>query len=311
MAYTIDTPKADQPLLEEIARLWNANAAGRHAYFPWTGPRLARQLFDHHDRPVGRFAVARTDNGELAGFIHFSQVLEDGYPNAGVIEAVLVDSAHRKQGVGARLLGTALGGIHEFRPAPTFVDALGAWPFGFGFNTLMDGSERSGIFLSEPAVYRLFRRAGFVPVRQSYVMRMEIAAAKPRPVPRGCGFYIDRRTENTWLDRVFRGRELWDHDFACSDGRVLSRCIFGFMDGESKQEGRSIFSLFGVNTPRDQQGKGYASINITHLMEYLQTQGGEILELHVYADNTPALALYQSLGFHQISETVMMHRRLP
>lgn len=293
--------------LDEIARLWNANAAGRHAFFPWTGDLLRTQLAPN-DRMSGRLLTARSGDGLLLGFVHVNQVLEDGYPWAGVVEAILVDVAFRNRGIGASLLDAALSAIGEFRPRPEFADALGAWPFGYAFNILMDGSERSGVFLSEPAIYRLFRRVGFQPVKKSIVMRAELSGVEGRPIPRGAGFYIAKRTERTWLDRVFRGRELWDHDLSRWDGRLLSRSIFGFMEGESKHEGRALFSVFGVNTPRDLQRRGYAGVNLSHLMAHARELGGELMELHVYADNEPALALYRSLGFKPVGETVMMHK---
>lgn len=311
MTHQIDFPAPDANLYGEIARLWNANAVGRHAFYPWSGELLADILTDSSGNPVGKLAVARGNAGELAGFLHFDEIREDGYPHAGVIEMLIVDSAYRRQGIGQALLDAAVTRLKSLRlMRPAFIDALGAWPYGYGFNTLADGSERSGVFLTEPALYRLFRRAGFEPVRQSKVMRVEIDRANIRPAPLGCGFYINRRTERSWLDRVFRGRELWDHDLVQPDGRILSRAIFGFMQGESRREGKMIFSLFGVNTPRDQQGRGYASANLSHMLSYIQSLGGEVVELHVYADNSPALALYEGLGFQPIAETVMMHKRL-
>lgn len=306
----IDFPELDDPLLVEIARLWNSNAAGRHAFFPWTGALLGRLLRDERGRAVGAFAVARGADGELAGFVHFNQVLEEGYPNAGVIEGLLVDSGHRRRGIGGALLEAALGRIRGFLPRPVLVDAMGAWPFGYGFNTLADGSERSGVFVDEPGLYRLFRRAGFLPVRESRVMRVETALARMKPTPVGAGFYIARRTDRTWLDRVFRGRELWDHELARYDGRVLSRAIFGLMDGESHREKRAIFGVFGVNTPHDFQKKGYASANISQMLAHIRSIGGEVAELHVYADNEAALALYEGVGFKTVAQTVMLHKPL-
>jgi predicted GNAT family acetyltransferase len=108
---------------------------------------------------------------------------------------------------------------------------------------------------------------------------------------------------------VFRGRELWDHELVRSDGHLLSRAIFGFMEGESRHEGQAIFSIFGVNTPLDQQGRGFAGVNLSHLLAHVRGLGGETAELHVYADNQPALAVYRRLGFQPVAETMMMHRQ--
>ncbi len=94
------------------------------------------------------------------------------------------------------------------------------------------------------------------------------------PVMRGggaAGYYVAKRGGGTWLDRGFRGRELWDHDLGrASDGRVLSRAIFGFMEGESLWEGRAVFSVFGVNTPADVRNRGYAGVNLSHMISYVR-----------------------------------------
>lgn len=310
MPYQIEYTKPAPAILTEIAQLWNAAATRRHAFHPWTGQRLTHLLTNKHGGPVGNLLIARAKAGTLAGFIHFDEIHEDGYPASGVIETIMVEPSWRGRGIGGALLTAAVTSLESLRPRPVLIDALGAWPFGYGFNTLMDGSERSGVFLDDAPLYRLFRRAGFEPVRKSLVMRTELALVKAKPVPPDCGFMIDKRVANTWLDRVFRGRQLWDHELVRSDGRTLSRSIFGLMDGESIQEERVIFSLFGVNTPPDVQNRGYASINLSNLMSYVRGLGGELMEIHVYADNVPALALYRGLGFKERAETMMMHKLL-
>lgn len=297
-------------LLLEMADLWNANAWEHHAFFPWTGKRLAELLIEK-GKPVGRLLVARVED-KLAGFCHVAVVDENGYPRAGVVEALLVDRECRGRGIGTALLRGAITMLNSRRSRPQLVDALGAWPFGYTYNTLADGSERSGVFLRDKELYRLFRRAGFEPIRKSFVMRAETGNVRgvPRSLPNGARFHIAPRRESTWLDRVFRGRQLWDHHLVTANGSVMSRSIFGLMEEESRQEKKVIFSLFGVNTPHELQGRGYAGINLSHILAHVAELGGDMAELHVYADNTPALALYRGLGFVTLAETVMMHLRL-
>jgi predicted GNAT family acetyltransferase len=91
-------------------------------------------------------------------------------------------------------------------------------------------------------------------------------------------------------------------------GNVLSRAIFAFMEGESRNEGMGVFSLFGVHTPCDFRQRGYAGVNLSRLMARVAELGGSRLEIHVYADNLPALALYRRAGFREAVETVMLHR---
>ncbi len=309
MDFSLDEWKRDfsPAALSEIADLWNANASDRHAFFPWTGELLARMIAAD-GRCIGRLLSARAPSGELAGWIHLTMLAEEGYPRAGDVEMILVDRRFRNRGIGTALLRAGVALLEQQSPRPEFIDALGAWPFGYAYNALADGSERSGVFLHEAGLCRLFRRAGFEPARKSLVMRAPVSVLDARSRPRGAEFHIAPRRENTWLDRVFRGRSLWDHDMALADGSLLSRAIFGLMEGESRREGRAIFSLFGVNTPHDVRNRGYAGINISHLMAHVADLGGDLMELHVYADNAPALALYRGLGFREIAETMMLHR---
>ncbi len=303
----------DAAHLEEVASLWNRNCQGRHAFYPWSGALLAHHTTDDQGRMLGSLLIARADQGELAGLVHVNQVLEDGYPWTAAVELLLVDQGHRRRGIGGKLLAMGLEAIDRYRPRPDFIDALGSWPVGYVYNVLADGSERSGIFSGEPELYRLFTRAGFVPVRKSIVMRADLTAlaGKARPLPEWATVHVGKRTARTWLDRVFRDRELWDHELVGRAGEgLLSRAIFGLMQGESRHEGKAIFGVFGVNTPYQFQRRGYAGINFSRMMRYLHDLGGEALELHVYADNMAALALYHSVGFQRLKETSMLHRPL-
>ncbi len=294
--------------LEEVATLWNNNASGRHAFHPWTGAALYRLLADG-DRLRGDLFMARV-GGELAGFAYTGIIEEEGYPRVGTVENLLVATSYQQRGIGTALLQNCLSWLENVRPRVEFLDALGAWPFGYAFNTLADGSERSGIFLNEAGLYRLFRRAGFEPVRRSFVMRVDVGCAPVREKKSGLLYHIERRQGFTWLDRVFRGRQLWDHYLIEPSGRILSRAIFGLMEGETLHEGKPIFSVFGVNTPEQHRNKGYGIMNISGMLQHVKQLGGKEVELHVYTDNEPALRLYRGLGFNQIAETVMMHKRL-
>lgn len=292
--------------LGEIAALWNRNAADRHGFFPWSG-ELLHQAF----RACGmvdnsRLVEARVD-GALVGFAHATWMREYGYPPGGSIEAVMVDRQWRKRGVGTALVDTALNLLDLAAPGLELVDALGAWPYGALYTCLADGSERSGVFSTQPDLYALFEKAGFKPARKSLVMRAEARAAT-RPMSLLMRVRTRQRTEDTWLDRAFRARELWDHNLIDWKGNLLSRAIYGFMPGESAQEGENIYSLFGVNTPEIFRGSGFAGLNIDHLLGHVASLGGDQVELHVYADNEPALALYRRAGFREVAETVMMLR---
>lgn len=294
--------------LRDMAALWNDNAVGRHGFFPWSGERLALML-GGGAAVNSRLVTARTPEGMLAGFAHVSWMREYGYSPGGSVEALLVARRHRNLGVGKALLGKCLDILAGETSGLVLVDALGAWPYGHLYTTLADGSERSGVFSAADGLAALFRRFGFQNARKSLVMRAGTALA-PIPLPKGMRAVVAKRDTATWLDFAFRGRRLYDHNLIDGGGDTLSRAIYGFMPDESRQSGRILFSLFGVNTPDHHRGNGFAGLNISHLLGHLKNQGADMVELHVYADNIPALALYRRHGFEEAAETMMMIKAL-
>ena len=298
------TPEA----LDEIAVLWNRNAPGRHGFFPWTGEQLSHAFSAKNLFAASRLVEARAD-GALVGFSHVTWMREYGYPPGGAIEAILVDQAFRRKGIGMALLRSSLSILSAAAPGLALVDALGAWPYGFLYTTLADGSERSGVFSRDSGLQHLFRQAGFQDERKSLVMRAKTDQGAGI-VPIDMVVDVRKRNGATWLDLVFRNRELWDHNLYDVDGAPLSRAVYGFMPNESKQEKQIIYSIFGVNTPAHCRGRGLAGINIRHLLSHLKRLGADFAELHVYADNDPAVALYRKCGFEVVADTMMMLKDL-
>jgi ribosomal protein S18 acetylase RimI-like enzyme len=140
---------------------------------------------------------------------------------------------------------------------------------------------------------------GMVTVKTGTVVQMELAQV-PNPEP-------DERIEKlTWQDAeemlalatltqpgpfTLKAQELGDFYGIRVDGRLVA------MAGHRmKQVGYS--ELSGVCTHPDFRRQGLArvlSIFVTHLI----VADGETPYLHAWAENTPAITLYQSLGFVQ------------
>lgn len=310
MDISLITHKPDFPrdTLDDMASLWNRNAVDRHGFFPWSGERLAL-MFGGGIAARSRLVAARAPGGELAGFAHVTWMREYGYSPGGSVEALLVARPYRNRGVGTALLAKCLDVVAADARDLALVDALGAWPYGYLYTTLADGSERSGVFADAPELAALFRRFGFRDARKSLVMRAATHAAAD-PLPNGWTIEVARREMTTWLDLAFRGRAIWDHNLVDGNGNVLSRAIYGFMPNESRHSNRTIYSLFGVNTPPQYRSQGYAGRNVSRLLAHLNKLGADTAELHVYADNDPALALYAKTGFRQVAETMMMIKSL-
>jgi len=89
-------------------------------------------------------------------------------------------------------------------------------------------------------------------------------------------------------------------------GQVLSRAIISLMPDLSQREGRSLYAVFGVNTPEQLRGHGWASIHFRALRVAIRKRGGHMMELHVHEDNDPALRLYRRSGFVPIDRTATL-----
>lgn len=294
--------------LDGVASLWNRNACARHSFYPWSGAML-QGVFAPASAGTAHRLVTAHAGGDIAGFVHVTAMNEPCYPAAGSVEALLVDAGFRGRGVGKALLAEGLRYLEKTFPDLEFIDAMGAWPCGYLYTVLADGSERSGVFADESGLGALLLRFGFRPIRKSVVMQADPRGAAADQLPGTC-VLIEKRGCDTWLDRVFRARPLWDHNLRDRYGNFLSRAVFGRMAGESLRTGVGMFSLFGVNTPSHLRRKGYAARNLSLLLAHVAGLGGERVEVHVYVDNLPALALYRRLGFVAVSETTMMRKPL-
>jgi len=77
-----------------------------------------------------------------------------------------------------------------------------------------------------------------------------------------------------------------------ADEQVVA-CALGVLEHD-------LFGLFDVITARAHRGKGYAGLLLTELLNWGIQQGAQHAYLQVIADNDPALALYQRLGFKHL-----------
>ncbi|MCX7934930.1 MAG: GNAT family N-acetyltransferase, partial [Planctomycetota bacterium] len=197
--------------VDGVVAVWNQSLEGHHGFFPLSAAILqARVLSVSRFRPE-RFLVA-TVAGEIVGFLHCDEVRESSYEPAAVVEALGVMPNYRRRGIAHALLAAALAMFKDRDLA--FIDGGGAWPYSPFYATLIDGSERSGLFQDNAAALRLFARHGFRTARESIVMRRDLRTPLPevalpqqmKPVE------VRRETPCCWLDFVFRGWRLVEHD---------------------------------------------------------------------------------------------------
>lgn len=290
---------------EAIAQLWNESLFDTHGFFPITAEFFHQNVIEK-SRFRPEFFLIASDGGKYVGMIHFDIVEEDPYEKAGVISMLLVHPSCRCEEYGEKLLKEA---IHKLeRNGVKLIDAGGAWPYSPFYAGIIDGSERAGVAADNRAALWLFDKYNFIRDRESIIMQVDLKKHQittEDPLV----YYQSRQGQQTWLDRVFSSWTLYDHAMLADTGLLLSRAIHARMDGLSDFTGKEIHSIFGVSTPIALRGKGLATKNIVLLLSRLKESGADTAELHVYADNRPAINLYERCGFHEIGRTFSLRRR--
>jgi mycothiol synthase len=245
-----------------------------------------------------------TSNGEVAGYAH----LDPTDPVEGPSGELVIDPAHRGEGMGL-LLTRALVAEAGERP-------LRLWAHG-----------------DLPAAARLAAAAGFERVRALWKMRRSLQSEPDRPqVADGVTIrtFVVGRDEDAWTDlnaRAFarhpeqgawtredldlREREPWfdpDGFFLAERGSKLVGFhwtkIHGSEDAESGDH-EPIGEVYVVGVDPSERGTGLGRALTLIGLRYLRGRGLSRVMLYVDESNTPAIRLYESLGFTHTGTDVM------
>ena len=248
----------------------------------------------------------------VAGYAH----LDPGDPDEGPAAELVIHPDYRGRGLGLRLAGALLA---EAAPQP-----LRVWAHG-----------------DLPAAMALADRAGFARIRSLWTMQRPLAGPLPDPVfPAG----VTLRTfsvgadEAAWLDlnrKAFashpeqgawtaedlslRERESWFDPagffLAERSGKlagfhwtkVHTRAENDNPAGLSQQtsDQDSIGEVYVVGVDPAEQGSGLGRALTLAGLRYLRSRGLPSVMLYVDEDNTPAIRLYESLGFAHLGTDVM------
>jgi mycothiol synthase len=247
-----------------------------------------------------------SDQGEVAGYAH----LDPGDPAEGPSGELVIHPAHRGRGLGL-LLTRALAAEAGDRP-------VRLWAHG-----------------DLPAAARLAAAAGFGRVRALWQMRRSLRS--PLDEPRVASGVTIRtfevgRDEDAWIDlnaRAFahhpeqgfwtrddldvREREQWfdpDGFFLAERGSKLVGFhwtkIHSAGSGDAEPgEHEPIGEVYVVGVAPSEQGTGLGRALTLIGLRYLRGRGLPQVMLYVDESNTPAIRLYESLGFSHTGTDVM------
>jgi mycothiol synthase len=281
----------------------------------------------HHGLEGRALWVARDDAGEVVGF-----ALADTDPDAagaldprqaGPVEVNLVVApGSRRAGVGRALAQEVLENLADLPVA--------AWSHG-----------------NHPAAARLASALGFERVRDLWVMRRPLSPEHPLPpVPREGGVVVrpfrpgqdeeaflalnaeafaghpeqgsmtradlDQRMAEAWFDPAgFFLAEDADAPRGEATQAVESPSLLGFhWTKVHLDEDPPVGEVYVVGVSPAAQGRGLGKILTLTGLHHLRERGLAEVILYVEADNAPAIAVYEGLGFtHAPEDTDVMYAR--
>jgi ribosomal protein S18 acetylase RimI-like enzyme len=187
-------------------------------------------------------------------------------------------------------------------------------PFYWG---LYGGSEFSGVLETDQAFLRAAERAGYEPVATTVLLEADLSRPEARD-PKAALLRRQTRLEVTedalpegWWEALaigmFRPTALRLLDRAT--GAVLARATTWDMAGFERVDGRVRTGLVGLEVEPEHRRKGLGRFLVAEVLRRARDESAAVVSAQTAATNTPALALYDALGFAPIETATLF--RLP
>jgi len=103
-----------------------------------------------------------------------------------------------------------------------------------------------------------------------------------------------------------KGRETPGHEIRAMVNDVGERVGHAWFTIENRESGRVVF-IYDIAVDPDQRRRGYGRMALGEIEAYARAHGCAGVMLHVFGYNTPARALYRSVGFEE-TNVIMLKR---
>lgn len=293
----------------QLVELWNRAGLGRGA-----ADGLTAEAFEHVNFATPYFdphgLIVACEGNEIHGFVHAGFGPDEDetglVQDPGVICAVVVKPASRRQGIGRELVRRAEaylqnGGARTFLAGP----APPHDPFYVG---LYGGVEPAGFLDSDPAAVPFFRALGYEPHRHHLVFQRAIANGSD-PVNMQL-LNIRRKTQlavyqgpsgKTWWWQARFGRFDYLRFVLVArkeDTVYASVTVLGLDFFLPKWEQRAV-GLIDLHVPPEYRREGYGQALLTEVGRRLRQEMISLMETHTPAEEELTIALLQAAGFEQ------------
>ena len=166
--------------LPQLVRLWHECGLGRGAASGFRYEAFDRLVIaQHYFDPLG--LIVACDAGRQIGFVHAgfrSNSVESWVDNTlGAVCVVMVDQAHRRQGIGRELVSRAESYLREL--GALSIQAGPAAPCDPFYLGLYGGAQLSGFLESDAASAPFFTAQGYQPAQSFAVLQRSLSVGDP------------------------------------------------------------------------------------------------------------------------------------
>lgn len=301
-----------------LAAIWRSQPPQRGLMQPVTASMLEMCVFSkqYFDRDG---LIVATQEGKPVGFAHAGfgpdeqgtgldtemgvtqlVMLDRSVDDPALADRLLEQSEAYLRGRGAKVLYG--GGIHPLNP------------FYLG---LYGGSELPGVLDSDQTQLSLFQRNGYTESGRVVVLQRELSRFRSlvsrtqRQLRRETSIdYTSSPDNSDWYTAC---NQCGIDQLAFSlirrgDQAVLAELALWEVEPIASSWGIRTAGLWNLHVEESYRRNGLATYLVSEALKEVQKRGMSMVEVHTMADNTPALAFYDKLGFTRVDSGAVLRR---
>ena len=299
--------------LAQLAEVWRVQGAQRGLMQPMSALLFERFVLSKPYFERDGLIVAAAD-GKLVGFSHagFGPTADgQSLSRERGVTCLLMTRPEADPSVAAELLARSEAYLRAAGAKELFGGGgLPSSPFYFG---LYGGSEFTGVLDSDPRMQQVFHAAGYLPRQIWTVMHRDLATFRPTvdrqqmQIRRHTSFEsnVDPPATSWWDACTFEPYERTLCFLAPRErGPAAASVQFWNMETMTGAWGVHAVGLVNLLVSAERQRQGLARFLMGEAFRQLHSQSVAMVEVYVPEENTPAVAVFASLGFEPVDRAV-------